>query len=164
MKVCFMALVLGTVIAAFSSLAYAQRAVILVRHAERLDWSEDSPLSKAGEARAQLLASLLKDAGVTAIYTSQFQRTMKTAEPLSRALKIKSVNIPAADRLGLFSRIQAENRDGIVLIVGHDSSVPAMLKLFGHPEDITISPNEYDNLFVLVPKGTSPPTVLRLRY
>jgi len=48
-----------------------------------LDDSEDTPLSKAGEARAQLLARLLKDAGVTAIYTSQFQRTIKTAEPLA---------------------------------------------------------------------------------
>jgi len=57
---------------AFSSVAYAQRAVFLVRHADRLDQSEDSPLSQAGEERAQRLASLLKDAGITAIYTSQF--------------------------------------------------------------------------------------------
>jgi hypothetical protein len=50
------------------------------------------------------------------------------------------------------------------LIVGHDRSVPALLKLFGHPVDIKIEPTEYDNLFVLVPKETGPPTVLRLRY
>jgi hypothetical protein len=43
-------------------------------------------------------------------------------------------------------------------------SVAALLKVFGHPVGITIAPAEYDNLFVLVPKGTAPPTVLRLRY
>ncbi len=164
MKTCFAALALGAVLTTWSSVADAQRAILLVRHADRLDDSEDTPLSKAGEARAQLLARLLKDAGVTAIYTSQFQRTIKTAEPLASSLQIKPVSIPAADREGLFKRIRAENRNDIVLIVGHDRSLPALLKLFGHPVDITIVPTEYDNLFVLVPKDSGPPTVLRLRY
>jgi broad specificity phosphatase PhoE len=164
MKSSLLALVLGAALTSFTSAAYAQRAVFLVRHADRLNDSEDTPLSKAGEARAQLLARMLKDAGITAIYTSQFQRTIKTAEPLARTLKINPVSIPAADREGLFRRIRADNRDGVVLIVGHDSSVPAMLKLLGHPVDIAIAPNEYDNLFMLVPKDTGPPTVLRIRY
>jgi broad specificity phosphatase PhoE len=108
------------ILTAFSSVAYAQRAVLLVRHADRLDQSEDSPLSPAGEERAQRLAGLLKDVGITAIYTSQFQRTMKTAEPLARALKISPVSLPAADREGLFKRIQTEHREDVVLIVGHN--------------------------------------------
>jgi broad specificity phosphatase PhoE len=143
---------------------YAQRAVFLVRHADRLDGSEDTALSKAGEARAQLLARLLKEAGITAIYTSHFQRTIKTAEPLATSLHITPISIPADDREGLFKRIRTKNRDDIVLIVGHDSTVPALLKMFGHPADITIAPTEYDNLFVVVPKDGGPPTQLRLRY
>ena len=164
MKSFLLVLALGAVLTSFTSVAYAQKAVFLVRHADRLDDSEDTPLSKAGEARAQLLARMLKDAGITAIYTSQFQRTIKTAEPLASALKINPVSIPAADREVLFKRIRTENRDDIVLIVGHDRSVPAVLKSFGHPLDVTIAPTEYDNLFVLVPKDTGPPTVLRMRY
>ena len=164
MKNPFIALVSLAILTTFSSVASAQRAVFLVRHADRLDDSEDTPLSKAGEARAQLLARLLQDAGITAIYTSQFQRTIKTAEPLAMALQIKPVSIPAPDRDGLFKRIRSENTNDIVLIVGHDRSVPALLKLFGHPVDVKIAPTEYDNLFVLVPKDTGPPTVLRMRY
>ena len=164
MKISLFALVFAAVLTTFSSLAYAQRTVLLVRHADRLDDSEDTPLSKAGEARAQLLAYLLKDAGITEIHTSQFQRTIKTAEPLAISLKVKSVSTPTGDNAGHFKRIRTENRDDIVLIVGHDRSVPALLKLFGHPVDIKIEPPEYDNLFVLVPKETGPPTVLRLRY
>ena len=164
MKSSLLALALGAVLISFASVAYAQRAVFLIRHADRLDASEDTPLSKAGEARAQLLARLLKDAGITAIYTSQFQRTIKTAEPLAISLQIKPASIPAADREGLFKRIRTENRDDIVLIVGHDRTIPVLLKLFGHPVDITIAATEYDNLFVLVPKDSGPPTVLRMRY
>ena len=164
MKKSFVALVCLAILTTVSSVAYAQRAVFLARHADRLDDSEDTPLSKAGEARAQLLARLLKDSGITAIYTSQWQRTMKTAEPLVSALKINPVSLPVADREGLFRRLRTENRDDVVLIVGHDRSVPALLKMFGHPEAITIAPTEYDNLFVLVPKDAGPPTMLRLRY
>lgn len=146
-------------------LAYAQQAAFIVRHADRLDQSEDSPLSQAGEERAQRLASLLKDAGITAIYTSQRQRTRKTAEPLASALKIKPVSIPMEDhREALISRIRADNRADVILIVSHETRVPGLLKLFGYPEDVTIARTEYDNLFIVVPKDNSPPTVMRLRY
>ena len=78
----FVTLVCLAILTTVASAAYAQRAVFLVRHADRLDESEDTPLSKSGEARAQLLARLLKDSGITAIYTSQWQRTIKTASRL----------------------------------------------------------------------------------
>jgi hypothetical protein len=88
MKTCFVALVLTVVLTTWSSVASAQKAVFLVRHADRLNESEDSPLSKAGEERAQRLVSLLKDAGITAIYTSPAKSSgllNKTAEPLALA-------------------------------------------------------------------------------
>ena len=113
------------------------------------------------------MARLLKDAGVTAIYTTPAKSSellIKTAEPLAFALKIKPVSVLDTDLKKLFKRVRDENRDGIVLIVGTARSVPALLKLFGHPADITIAPAEYDNLFVLLPKDTGPPTVLQLRY
>lgn len=167
MKTCFFALVLAVVLTTWSSPASAQRAVFLVRHVDRLNESEDSPLSKAGEARVQLLAGLLKDAGITAIYTSPAKSSgllIKTAEPLALALKMSVASIANMDSDGFFKRIRDENRDGIVLIVGTARSVPALLKSFGHPGGVTIAPGEYDNLFVVVPKDSGPPTVLRLRY
>ncbi len=167
MRTCFVSFALGAVLATWYSVACAQRAVFLVRHADRLDQSEGSPLSKAGEARAQLLARLLKDAGITTIYTTPAKSRgllTRTAEPLALALKIKIVSIPNTDLEGLFNRVRIETRDDIALIVGTGRSVPALLKLFGHPAEITIAPTEYDNLFVLVPKDAGPPTVLRLRY
>jgi phosphohistidine phosphatase SixA len=149
---------------AFSSLANAQVAAFLVRHADRLDWSEDTALSKAGEERAQRLAALLKDAGITAIYATEYQRTQKTAEPLAQMLNIRPIIFSHADHAGPVNRVRRQNQKEVALIVGHDSSIPPMLKLLGHPEPITIAPTEYDNLFVLIPKENSRPTVIRLRY
>ena len=67
--------------------AAAQRAVFVVRHAEKQSESNEPgvPLSEAGRARANKLAALLKSAGVTAIYSTDFVRTLETAEPLARA-------------------------------------------------------------------------------
>src|SRR5262245_43762571 len=93
MKSGFAALVLVAILTPFSGAAYAQQAVFLVRHADLVGQAmappKELPLSEAGQARAEKLASLLKDAGITAIYTTEFLRTKKTAEPLAQALKVE---------------------------------------------------------------------------
>jgi hypothetical protein len=50
------------------------------------------------------------------------------------------------------------------LLVGHSNTVLALLKALGHPVEIKIPETDFDNLFVLIPKGQDPPIVLRLRY
>ncbi len=58
--------------------------VYLVRHAEKAQASDNNPpLSEAGMRRAEALAQTLGDAGVSAIYTTQFKRTTDTAAPLA---------------------------------------------------------------------------------
>ena len=88
------------------SAANAQAVAFLVRHADRLDWSEDTRLSKAGEERARRLAALLKDAGITTIYTTEFQRTQKTAEPLAQILNIRPMIFHHTDYEGPVERIK----------------------------------------------------------
>src|SRR5215471_584724 len=39
-----------------------------------------------------------------------------------------------------------------------------LLKAFGHPEEVIIGRQEYDRLFVIVPKPTGPPLVFVLRF
>ena len=43
----------------------------------------DPLLSSAGEARAARLATMLAEAGVKAIYASEFRRTQDTGKPLA---------------------------------------------------------------------------------
>ena len=144
--------------------AWAQKAVVVVRHAERVDESEDSPLSPAGLQRAQTLARMLGRSGITRIFVTQFQRTQQTAAPLAAALKLTPVVMSANTPQPVVERIRRENPNDVVLIVGHSNTVPAILKQFGHPELVEIPTDEFDSLFVLVPEAQGPPTVLRLRY
>ena len=152
--------------------ALAQRAVFVVRHAEKQTESNEPgvPLSEAGRARANRLAALLKNAGVTAIYSTDFVRTLDTAEPLARALKIAVRKYSATGADGnpdlkpLAARLKAEHPRDVILVVGHSNTVPPLLKALGCAEDITISASQYDDLFAVVPSGAAPPVLLRLTY
>jgi 2,3-bisphosphoglycerate-dependent phosphoglycerate mutase len=144
--------------------ATAQKAIILVRHAERLDQTADSGLSPAGIERARTLARQLRDLGIRAIYTTELQRTVKTAEPLAELLKIKSTVVPAANVDDLVQRIKRDHAGDVVLIVGHSNTVPLLIKAFGAVESITIPDSDYDNLFIVLPQVGRPALLLRLRY
>ena len=73
--------------------------VVLTRHAEREPAGADPGLSVAGHKRAKLLASMLADSGIDAIFISQFVRTKQTATPLASHLGITPVVLPSAARL-----------------------------------------------------------------
>ena len=58
----------------------------LVRHAETSDESRDPPLTAAGRERAELLSDIFRDADITDIHTTDFERTRDTAKSISDRL------------------------------------------------------------------------------
>jgi phosphohistidine phosphatase SixA len=150
----------------------AQQAVFVVRHAERLDRSEDSPLTEDGKKRALALFNTLKAVGIGAIYTSDKQRTIKTAEPLSQSLNIKPIEVPRGpnnfdNKAGInfmISQIRNRNQSDSVLIVYHHTELPEIIEIFGCRKDIKISEDEYDNLFILIVKPDACLMTLNLKY
>jgi broad specificity phosphatase PhoE len=137
--------------------AHAQKLVFVVRHAERADSGAtqmqaqtDPPLSAAGEARASKLAKMLVDAGIQAIYATEYRRTQDTAKPLAAKVGLTIRQYPSKSTPELIAALRKEAANDIVLIVGHSNTVPAILKALGGP-DVAIADDEYDNLFVLVP-------------
>ena len=164
MKSVLSALILGMVAAMVAPSVAEAQMVIVVRHAERADGGTAAPgttmtgtndpeLSAAGKARAQALAAMLKDAGVTAIYTTEYIRTKDTAAPLAAALKVTAEVVPARDQAALVTKIKA-NTSGAVLVVGHSNTVPAIIKALGGA-DVTLADNEYDSLFFVAPDGAT---------
>ena len=145
----------------FVSAAIAQSTIFLVRHAEKAQGGGDDPdLSDAGHARAESLATVLKDAAISAIYTSEVKRTRQTAAPLAKALNIEPATVPAQDRAALSAKLQGSS--GNVLVVGHSNTIPEIIKALGITDPVTIADNDYDNLFVVV-LGQKP-RLLRLHY
>ncbi len=160
-----LALVLAPVLVGLTApAALAQQAVFLVRHAERQDQSTDSPLSAAGRDRAARLATVLRDARITTILVTQFQRTAETAKPLADRLGLTMQKMTAADTGALAARVRSAGPTDRVLVVAHGDTLPVILKELGYPEAVTIGNDDWDNLFVLVPHGKEPPAGVRLRY
>lgn len=147
--------------------AAAQQAIFLVRHAEKIDESMnglDTPLSKAGKARARLLADTLRDSGITAIYASPALRTQETAAPLARVLGLQVRLINQDYPRSVVARLRAHNAKDVVLIVGHSDTLPDILNELGYAPRVKIRSHEYSNLFLVIPRGDKPPSVLRLRF
>ncbi len=130
------------------ALMLAQQMLFLVRHAEKVDNSRDAPLSAQGEARAKALADKLRDAGITAIFTTEFQRTKQTAAPLAEKIGVKVQVHPADDTAGLVKLLRNQKR---ALVVGHGNTLPEIAAAYGFPK-LTIGDDEWDALYVLVPR------------
>ena len=156
--------------------ASAQQSIIIVRHAERQIGEGDDSLSDAGRQRAERLALMLRDAGITHVFVSDLRRTLETAQPLAkiRNLSPTRMAIPAQGRGKITaSELQVRAtmlaisklpRTAVVLVVGHSNTVPMFLTRLGYGPSLRIPDTEFDNLFVVTPRATRAPSVIRLRF
>ena len=145
--------------------AVAQRPVIfLVRHAERATISghvpSDTGLSAVGNERAEALARALKNAQITAIYTTEYERTRETAAPVALSLGIRPEVIPGDDLRALVAKLKAS--PGNVLVVGHSNTLPQIISALGVSSRVTVAESDYNNLFLVVLE--QPPQLIHLHY
>ncbi|HEY0728141.1 MAG TPA: phosphoglycerate mutase family protein [Pyrinomonadaceae bacterium] len=165
-----------------AQLAFAQQTtqpvttVFLIRHAERADEPrQDPPLTEKGVARAEALARLLSNAGVKAIYTSQFARTKLTAEPLAKQLGVTptalSLKISPSNPRAIADESTKETVDkilshagGSVLVVGHSNSIPDVIKMLGGDVVPTIDEKKFDDFFVVTVYANGKAQVTHLKY
>jgi broad specificity phosphatase PhoE len=142
--------------------------VLLVRHGEKAAQpAADPPLSDAGSARAKALAGVARDAGITAIITTQYLRTRATAEPTATALGItpEIVNAgPVAQHAKAVADQVLRHVGGTVLVVGHSNTIPAIVGALGAPQPKELCDSEYDQLFVVIIGDTGPPRLIRSKY
>lgn len=123
--------------------------------------SPDPPLSTEGVRRAERLAGMLRDAGITRVFVTEFARTRQTAEPLAQRAKLELTVVPANDVSGLVAKLT--DTDGPALVVGHSNRVPEILKALGVSEAVRIADTEYDNLFIVI-RGDGAARLLKLKY
>jgi len=148
--------------------------VFLVRHAERAAPGDpefdtanpsDPPLNTAGRARALELAHVLEEAGVTAVYASQFARTQQTVAPIAQQAGVPVTVHDARDSAGLVELIVTANTGGVVVVAGHSNTVPELIEALGAPPVAAIEDAwEYDNLFVVTVGPARDASVRTLKY
>jgi broad specificity phosphatase PhoE len=144
--------------------------VILVRHAEKaVEPSHDPPLAPAGAARARALVEAAGQAGIQAIYTTQYTRTRDTAEPIAHELGIQVEVMPVSGELRAASlqfaeRIRRNHAGQTVLVVGHSNTVPALIEALGAGSVGAIQDHEYDHLFIVQLHTAGKATLVHARY
>jgi broad specificity phosphatase PhoE len=151
-----------------TSLVAPPTVVILVRHAEKGSQpAQDPPLTEGGSERAKALVGVARDAGVSAIITTQFERTRKTAEPTAIALHITPEVVaagPAAQHAKAVADQVMKHAGGTVLVVGHSNTIPAIVGALGAPQPRDLCDSEYDQVFVVILGDAGPPRLIRSRY
>jgi phosphohistidine phosphatase SixA len=131
--------------------------VILVRHAEKAAVpGDDPPLSELGQVRATDLARALRAAPPSAIIVSARQRTGLTATEVAKATGVTPQVIAldgggAAHVAAVAKAVQQAK--GVVLVVGHSNTVPAIIKALGGPALPDICDATYSDFFVLTPRA-----------
>jgi 2,3-bisphosphoglycerate-dependent phosphoglycerate mutase len=160
--------VLGAVVI-FAYLATFSRpitTVILVRHAEKnIEPNNPDPdLSPAGQARAQELARMLSDAGVNAIYATQYKRTQETVKPLADRLGLPVSLVDAKEMAELLRQILTNHRGQTIFVSGHNNTVPELATALGGEKLPLIPESEFDNMFIVTVYRFGRAKVVKLKY
>jgi 2,3-bisphosphoglycerate-dependent phosphoglycerate mutase len=132
----------------------AESNIYLVRHAEKVDdETKDPGLTPMGLVRANRIAQILLDADIDYIYSTDYQRTRLTAEPLSIALGKEVLLYDPSDLKGMVDNLKSHAGKNIV-IVGHSNTTPTLTNLLVGEEKYTaIDETDYTNLFIVTQFG-----------
>ncbi|MEP6937582.1 MAG: histidine phosphatase family protein, partial [Chthoniobacterales bacterium] len=150
----------------FASTVVAQSTIFIVRHAEKApanitgSSAADPELSAAGRTRAEILARMLRDAGLTAVYATEYKRTQQTAAPAAKAAGVDVTVISANALDSLVAKLKQTH--GNALVVGHSNTIPAIIKGLDIRDSVSLSENDYDSLFLV--RSDKQPELLLLHY
>jgi broad specificity phosphatase PhoE len=127
--------------------------IYLVRHAEKADdGTKDPTLTEEGEKRAENLAQILLEKNITKIYSTNYQRTRNTAQPLASLLDLEIIIYNPSDT-SFYSTIRNEVRDNNLLIVGHSNTTPSLTNaIIGQKTYKQLEESVYDQLFIIEAK------------
>jgi len=148
----------------------ATTTMIFVRHAEKaLIPVGDPGLSPEGQARSAELARQLVDAdvvaGIDAIYSTPFRRTVETAQPVADALELEINRYDPDDNEAVLARILKNHKGKIILVVGHSNTLPTLIADLGASKKVPpIAELEYDNIYVISIPWFGKTKTIRLRY
>lgn len=130
----------------------------VARHAEKegegaMAMSADPPLTAEGQKQALDLRNLLTNKNIKAVYSTNYARTIATAEPirLLYGVTLKTYDPRKNDQL-----IQELKNisDGNVLVVAHSNTVDDIVNgLMGISELTDLPDTEYGSLFIVKKRG-----------
>ena len=124
-----------------------EQVFFIVRHAEKLE-GKNPNLSPQGQLRAIKLARILSSIELDSIYSTNYNRTRETAEPIAQRQHV-DISLYDPSNMALFSQALLL-KSGNVLVVGHSNTTTNLIKLLGAKKQIPIDDaNEFDRLYIV---------------
>lgn len=120
--------------------------LILVRHFEKIEDVEDPGLTEGGQKRAENLAKVLDQSGIQKIYSTQYNRTKQTAEPVAKLTGFTVDYYDPRDLQNFAEELLARQKSA--LIVGHSNTTPALITLLGGKAKV-IAEKDYGEVFFI---------------
>jgi len=136
--------------------------VFLVRHAERLDDSPNSPLNDVGRERVERLRTLLADVDFTHVHSTNLTRTLDTARPIAEDDGVELIIYSPGELEQLAETIRAT--PGRHLVSGHSNTTPRLAEALGGDPHGPIDHMEYDRLYIIVIQPGRPAVTTLLRF
>lgn len=128
--------------------------VIMIRHAERSNFSED--LNEDGRIRAAALPAAVAELDIAAIYSPDLRRNLDTVRPLAEQ---RGIEIILSDPADAPKRMLSEYAGQTVLWVGNTTNLRAIYHTLGGEG---APPDTYGDLYILtVPDKGKTQTVKR---
>lgn len=138
---------------------------ILVSHADAESFGSNPNLNIAGIERTEDLRKILEFTPLTAIFSTNVNRTMQTAQPIAdnHSLSVENYNPFVLDPL--VDGILEEHLAKVVLIVGHSNTTPSLLNvLVGEDVFVQLPEFEHDNLYIVTVFEKGRAEVVHLKY
>lgn len=135
----------------FLNISFAQSKTTtyyFIRHAEKIDSSQNPDLSEKGLKRSELWNKIFSEISFDEIYSTDYKRTLQSASPTATTKKIK-IKLYNPKTLNIES-FKKETLGKKVLIVGHSNTTPKFVNdiinqnLFSDIEDET-----FGNLYII---------------
>jgi len=125
--------------------------VFIVRHAEK-DTAHadqrDPPLTDAGRARAAVLAAMLREADLCAIFATPFKRSRDTAQPVAERSGAPIHSVRHTDAAGTAETILRECAGRSALYIGHTNTVGPLLQELGGPRQPDLDETNYSTMYL----------------
>lgn len=137
--------------------------VYIVWYGERQDSGLNSAFSSAGVARASVLAYVLRNEGITAVFVTEFTRTQQTGAPVAAHTNVNVIQYPSSNSQNVADQILANHSRGRVLVVGHSTTVDDVAASLGASVISDLSEDQFDRMLVVHRFGTTA-HLDRLRY
>ncbi|NOT38255.1 MAG: histidine phosphatase family protein [Saprospiraceae bacterium] len=139
--------------------------LVLTRHAETSGLGTNPGLSALGIERANDLAKLLKPTIFQNIYSSNYNRTIQTANIAAANYSLIPILYDPLNQNQWIQDLINQNKNKKLLIVGHSNTIPELLNILSGTKDYTTIPeSEYNNLYIVNLAEIGRFSILHLKY